>query len=72
MTRRPTPPPVAELTPERAAFEAMAVHCTGCPTCLAVDQRGVNLNLPCDVGDSLYEEYQRARRSASARARKEA
>lgn len=58
-----------EVTPERAAFEAMAVHCAGCPTCLAVDETGANLNLPCAEGDPLYREYRRARRSASARAR---
>ena len=54
-----TPPAGALWPPE---YERLAIHCTSCPTCTAVDSEGVNLNLPCNERTRLREEYRQARR----------
>ncbi|MFE6408541.1 hypothetical protein ACFVOR_16580 [Streptomyces sp. NPDC057837] len=45
-------------------YELLAAHHTSCPTCTAVDDQGVNLNLPCAEGRRLSEEYRMARHRA--------
>ncbi|GGW78555.1 DUF6415 family natural product biosynthesis protein [Streptomyces lomondensis] len=49
----------------RTAFVRLADHCLTCPTCLAMDDQGARLGLPCETHDRLYDEY----REAWARAR---
>jgi hypothetical protein len=55
-----------EETPEQSAFVCLAEHCLTCPTCLAMDDKGARLNLPCETREQLNEEYREA--CAQARA----
>lgn len=48
----------------RPEYERLAVHCSSCRICTAVDEKGVNLKLPCAEGRQFSEEYRRACRSA--------
>jgi hypothetical protein len=57
---------VAE-TPEQTAFVRWADHCVTCPTCRAMDDEGVNLGLPCETHDRLYDAYREARARGRAR-----
>ncbi|GHC77867.1 hypothetical protein GCM10010309_51240 [Streptomyces violaceochromogenes] len=52
-------------TPEQAAFARFADHCATCRTCCAMDDEGVNLNLPGAEQDRLHEEYRQASRAAA-------
>ena len=45
-------------------YERLAIHCTSCATCTAVDSEGANLNLPCAERARLREEYRQACRRA--------
>ncbi|MET9815343.1 DUF6415 family natural product biosynthesis protein [Streptomyces sp. NPDC006355] len=49
----------------QTAFVRLADHCLRCPTCLAMDDEGARLGLPCETHDRLHDEY----REAWARAR---
>ncbi|MEU0199122.1 MULTISPECIES: DUF6415 family natural product biosynthesis protein [unclassified Streptomyces] len=44
----------------QTAFVRLADHCLTCPTCLAMDDEGANLNLPCEPHDRLYDEFREA------------
>jgi hypothetical protein len=52
-------------TPKQAALARFADHCATCRTCCAIDDEGVNLNLPCAEQNRLYEEYRQASRAAA-------
>ena len=47
-----------------SAFGLFADHCIQCPTCKAVDDQGVNLQLPCAEQDRLRVEYAQVRKEA--------
>jgi hypothetical protein len=53
-------------TPEHAVYQEMHEHYPACPTCMAADDEGKNLNLPCETGDRLYQDYRRVRRGGAA------
>ncbi|MER6712259.1 DUF6415 family natural product biosynthesis protein [Streptomyces sp. NPDC000877] len=63
-----------EMTSEQKAFEHLADHCLRCPTCRAVDDKGMHAGLPCAEESRLYETYRavRARASAARLARRHA
>ncbi|MDQ1018627.1 hypothetical protein [Streptomyces afghaniensis] len=48
------------------AYARLAKHCSTCVTCTAVDEEGVNLELPCATADQLNEEFRQARRARTA------
>ena len=54
--------PAGALWPSE--YERLAIHCTSCATCTAVDSEGANLNLPCNDRTRLCEEYRQARQRA--------
>ncbi|MFF5842099.1 hypothetical protein ACFY74_11600 [Streptomyces massasporeus] len=47
---------------ETPAQAALWDHCLSCPTCRATDDKGANLNLPCETAARLTAEYRQARR----------
>lgn len=49
------------------AYVRLANHCITCAACTTVDEKGVNLELPCATADRLNEEYRQARRASIAR-----
>lgn len=58
--------PEAAPAPWCAAFGRFSDHCIQCPTCKAVDGRGVNMQLPCAERDRLHEAFQQARKGGGA------
>ncbi|MFI6855975.1 hypothetical protein [Streptomyces sp. NPDC050416] len=58
-----TPYPSFVDVPWADVYARLAKHCSTCVTCMAVDEEGVNLELPCATADRLNEEYRQGRRA---------
>ena len=56
------PSPVDD--PWSPEYERLTIHFSSCPTCTAVDEDGVNRNLPCVEGARVHAEHRQTRQGA--------
>lgn len=50
-------------------YQLLLTHSTTCRTCWAVDENGVNANLPCAAGDRIVEAYRQTLRGPAVPSR---